>query len=495
MPEIAPSLRSLLGATMVLFVVGMYVVGWMARGRVRTAEDFLVAGRRLPFSLAWMTILATWFGAGTLLAAADEVSREGLRGAALDPLGAGACLVFAGLFVAAPLWRMQLLTVPDFFHRRFGPVAELIASSILVPSYFGWIAAQFVALAGVLDLFFGIDPAMGLIFVAVVGTGYTLLGGMWSVTLTDAVQVVLLLAGLVVLLVAVLLDLGHGSAAEGLSRIARESPAESLVVIPTEDVRALLGWLGVFVVGALGNVPGQDLLQRVFASRSEATARNACLIAGVLYLLFGAIPLALALSGRLLFPGDAETAILPTLAHAFLSPALAVTFVVSLLAAILSTIDSALLSPASVLARNVVAWRRTGDRPEVSIGTTRWAIAAVAVSSLCLAYAGESAYSLLEEAYALTLVGLFVPLVFGLWFTPRGEGAAIAAMLAGTVVWSMALVMDTLTALPDWERLPGIGIVPAPLVATAASAIAYFVWRSNPRPAGDESPATPPVGR
>lgn len=177
MPEIDPSLRWLLGTTMVLFVVVMYAVGWWANSRVSDAADFIVAGRRLPLSLAWMTLLATWFGAGTLLAAADEVRREGLRGAALDPLGAGACLIFAGLFVAAPLWRMGLLTVPDFFRRRFGSVAELVASLILVPSYFGWIAAQFAALAGVLELFFGIDPAVGLALVAVVGTGYTLMGG------------------------------------------------------------------------------------------------------------------------------------------------------------------------------------------------------------------------------------------------------------------------------------------------------------------------------
>lgn len=308
---------------------------------------------------------------------------------------------------------------------------------------------------------------------------------MWSVTLTDAVQVVMLLAGLVVLVVSVLVGLGDGSLTAGLGRIAAETPAEKLIVVPHADAAALLGWLGVFAIGALGNVPGQDLLQRVFASKSELTARNACLIAGFAYLAFGTIPLTLALAGDILFPTDHDTAILPVLAHAFLSPPLAVIFVVSILAAITSTIDSAILSPASVLAQNVFRWRLhdptpsgdTESRSEASVSTTRWAILLVASCSLALAYSGESAYALLEEAYALTLVGLFVPLVFGLYEEVPRPAAAIGSMSVGTLVWSIAFAMDSFDGLPEWEAIPWIGIVPASLVATLAGVLAYLAGR------------------
>ncbi len=174
--NVDPSLKWLLAIALVIYLIVMYVIGWLAQRKIQTSEDFLVAGRKLPLSLAWMTLLATWFGAGTLLAAADEVRNEGLRAAALDPFGAGFCLLFTAAFVAGPMWRMQLLTVPDLFRRKFGARAELLAALVLVPSYFGWIAAQFTALAGVLELFFGIPMTWGLPIVAVVGTGYTLLG-------------------------------------------------------------------------------------------------------------------------------------------------------------------------------------------------------------------------------------------------------------------------------------------------------------------------------
>lgn len=469
--EIDPSLQWLLAATMILYVVAMYAIGYFAQRRIQGTEDFLVAGRRLPLSLAWMTLLATWFGAGTLLAAADEVRREGLQAAALDPFGAGVCLLLAGLFFAGPLWRMKLLTVPDFFRRKFGATAEIIASCIMVPSYFGWIAAQFVALAGVLDLFFGIDPALGLTLVAIIGTGYTLMGGMWSVTLTDAVQITLVLLGLLVLAFVTLSELGDGHFGEGLVRLRTETEPSMLQPIPTETLAALLGWIGVFVTGALGNLPGQDLMQRVFAAKSANTARWACIIAGVVYLTFGMIPLILALAGNLLFPDSVTSEILPALAHAFLHPVVAVIFVVALLSAVLSTIDSAILSPASVLAENLLS-KFTGHN---KLALNRLSVLAVALCSLGLAYAGTSAYELLEAAYVLTLVGLFIPLTLGLYSNPKSGRSAVAAMIVGTATWGLHYLfgwehfLAPLATIGDWE-------IPLSVAATFCSLAAYFFF-------------------
>ncbi|MDA1053403.1 MAG: sodium:solute symporter family protein [Planctomycetota bacterium] len=469
--EISTGLRWLLGGTLVVYLLVMYVIGWIAQRRVKDTEDFLVAGRSLPLSLAWLTILATWFGAGTLLTAADEVRSEGLQAAALDPLGAGCCLLFAGLFVAGPMWRMGLLTVADFFRIKFGPTAELISSLILVPSYFGWIAAQFVALAGILELFFGIDPTFGLVLVAVVGTGYTLMGGMWSVTLTDAVQMILVMTGLIVLTVTVLWQLGDGSMTHALHRIDTETSADKLTIVPTAELAAFVGWVGVFLTGALGNVPGQDLMQRIFAARSDRVATQACLIAGGMYLAFGTLPLLLALSAGLLLPESTEQAILPALAHAFLTPTLAVIFLLAVLSAILSTIDSAILSPASVLAQNVMSRWGEGD----VLKRSRYAVVVVASLSLLVAYCGEDAYSLLEEAYLLTMVGLFVPLMLGLYSSPTKPAAGIASMCAGTAVWAIHFAAGWdlfLEAVPLVARLQ----IPVSLAALAVSLIAYLAF-------------------
>jgi len=436
------SLSTILAITVVAYAALMLAIGWWARGQVETNEDFLVAGRKLPLILAAPTLLATWFGAGTLLTATDEVRAGGLRMAALEPFGAGLCLILAGLLLAPKLWRMRLLTLGDFYKRRFGLRAERWSAVLMVPSYFGWIAAQYVALAGMLEISFGLPISIGLVLVAVLGVAYTLLGGMWSVTATDAVQILLVILGLFALAWAVLAELGGPLL--GLTRIWTALPLEKRVVIPHEDAAALVGWLGILAIGALGNLPGQELAQRMFAARSERTAVWACHLAGIGYLSVGLIPLGIGLAADLLAPGAPEQSTLTTLAQLFLSPGMAVIFILVLMSAVLSTIDSAILSPASVLAQNLVwpAWHaRLEARGWTQLRVNRACVALVGGGALITAYLGENAYSLLEDAYALGMVSLLVPLLLGLHSERGGERAALLSMALGTGTWVLHLAV------------------------------------------------------
>jgi len=327
-----------------------------------------------------------------------------------------------------------------------------------------------------LELFFGIDPRLGLLLVAAVGTGYTLMGGMWSVTLTDAVQITLVLLGLIVLGVTVLVQLGAGDAAAGVARLVDETPGEMQTIVPVASLAVFVQWLAVFAAGALGNLPGQDLMQRVFAARSDVVARRACYVAGGAYLLFGLIPLGMGLAANLLLPDSLDEAILPALAHGFLSPPVAVIFVLALMSAVLSTIDSAILSPASVLSQNLLArWSRTSP-----LALNRWAVLLIAACSLALAYAGQDAYSLLEDAYEISLVSLFVPMMFGLYTTPANRHAASASMVTGTGLWLLHYVTgweSFLQPLPPFHSLE----LPVSLTATLLGLVAYLIaeppWR------------------
>lgn len=476
--NLSVELTWILAATIVAYVACMYGLALAVRKRIHNTEDFIVAGRRLPLSLAWATLLATWFGAGTILAVTEEVSREGMRVAGLDPIGAGFCLLLAGLFFAKPLWKMGLLTLSDFFRRRFGPTAEIVSASIMVPTYFGWVAAQFVALSGLLELFFGIDLEVGILLVAMVAMGYTLLGGMWSVTLTDAFQITLVLVGLVILTVTVLGRLGDGGVFAGLLRLKQETPPAMLQLIPTDSARELLGWIGIFCVGALGNIPGQDLMQRVFAAKSAVVARRACYVAGFAYLSFGLLPIVLGLAARILVPQDLDRGILPALASLFLSPVTLVIFTVALISAVLSTIDSAILSPASVLSQNI--FERFNRGRIHSLTLNRIAIVIVTAGSVAVAYLGESAYALLEDAYELPLVSLFVPLALGLKSKYAGERSAITAMLVGAGLWMIHYAADWEYFLEPWTSRWQLTL-PVSLTVTLISLVAYGLASSGRR--------------
>ncbi|HET6584827.1 MAG TPA: sodium:solute symporter family protein [Nannocystaceae bacterium] len=477
---VSGELAHLLGITVVGYAVLMIALSWWTRGRIKDHEDFLVAGRRLPLHLAWATIVATWFGAGAMLTATDTVRAHGLRGAALDPIGAGVCLFLAGWLLARPLWEMKLLTLPDFYGRRFGTATERLSAVLMIPTYFGWIAAQFVALAHLLELVFGLDPALGILVVALVGMAYTLIGGMWSVTLTDAAQIAVVAVGLVLLSGAVLVELGGGSLGGGIERLVDETAPERLVLVPHEDATVFVAWLGVVAVGALGNLPGQDLTQRIFASRSAKTAVWACHIAGIVYFGLGVFTLTMGLAADVLVgPAEAGKATMPLLASLFLSPWAAVLFVLAVMSAVLSTIDSAILSPASVLAQNLLAPRwPTIDKLKLN----RWSVAIVTAASIVTAYLGESAYSLLESAYELGLVSLLVPLVLGLRTMSSsrpsgrefgGEAAAIASMLVGTALWMLHFALgwqSFLAPLVDPLGLP----LPVAFTSAAVGLLVYI---------------------
>lgn len=458
---------TILGVTVIAYTVLMLALGWWTRGKIHDHEDFMVAGRRLPLHLAWATIVATWFGAGAMLTSTDTVRAQGLVGAALDPIGAGLCLFLAGWLLARPLWEMRLLTLPDYYGRRFGTRCERLSAALMIPTYFGWIAAQFVALAHLIELVFGLDPNWGIVVVAGVGMTYTLLGGMWSVTLTDAAQIAVVAIGLLALTVAVLGDLGGGSTLAGLRHLSEQVPDERLVVIPTDTLEKFVTWFGIVAVGALGNLPGQDLTQRIFASNSARTAVWACHIAGIVYFGLGACTLLLGLSAELVAPGAAAKSTMAMLAGLFLSPWAAALFVLAVMSAVLSTIDSAILSPSSVLAQNLLSPRW----PQLDkLALNRWCVVGITAVSIATAYLGESAYSLLESAYELGLVSLLVPLVMGIRTQVGGERAALASMVVGTASWAVHAAVGWSTFLS-----PVIDPLGLPLPMAPASALLALV--------------------
>jgi Na+/proline symporter len=181
-----------------------------------------------------------------MFAAAEAARDEGLLGVVLDPLACAGTLVLAGIFFARPLWKMKLYTMADFYRAKYGTAAEVVAACIQVPAYFSWIALQYTALARILELYFGLPLATGIVVVAAITLVYTLIGGMWSVTLTDTVQILVALVGLVVLIAATLSDarLGDGGPLRGLAVVSAGVHAQGMVTLARAMGHESLAWFG-----------------------------------------------------------------------------------------------------------------------------------------------------------------------------------------------------------------------------------------------------------
>ena len=428
---------TLILTTYLLIILGVSIY---ASKKIKNKEDFIVAGRRLPLWMAWATLYATWFGAATILGAAGTAREEGVIGTIVDPFGAGTALIVAGLFFARKLWDMKLLTMGDFYARVYGPKAELMASFVLVPGYFGWIGAQFVGLGELQEHFFHIPHVWAILVSASVILFYTLAGGMWSVTLTDALQLVILLIGLVILSVTVFGKLGEGSVFEGVQVLFEKTEPAFLTLLPDFTVVATLAWVATFSSGCFGCIPGQDLMQRVFAAKDSITAQRACILAGVLYISLGLLPVGMGLASRILVPEGGEIAILGILAEQFLSPAMTIVFVISLISMIISTATSAVLAPATILGHNLMG--RLTIFKSRGLLSERLAVAIMVVGGVIFAFSGETILGLLEMSLSIILVGLFVPLLMGLYGKPKNELSGVLSILFGAVFWLLRELME-----------------------------------------------------
>lgn len=452
---------------LVLWAVGAYLlalllVGAFASTRIRTPTDFVVAGRRLGLGLCTFTLFATWFGGGTLIGAAGAAYAGGLNAVVADPFGSALCLLLAGAFYVRLLRRLRLLTVPDFFRRRFGRPAEVVAALLLLPAYIGWVGSQLLAVGTVLSAMAGLPFVASVLIAAGVVLAYTVLGGMWGVTLTDFIQSLILIAAVAILLPVVV------GAAGGAGAVLDRLPEGHTRFLPAGGLLEWLFFVQAWLIIGVGNLPGQDLLQRALSSKSERVAQWSAYLGGALYLAVGLIPVALGIVGVVLLPGlDNPEQIVPRLAMEYLPPAGLALFLGALFSALMSSADSGLLAPASVFGQNIIRnLARDLDEKEILVAV-RIGIVIFCGLALAVALAFGSVYTLMVESWTVLMVGLFGPLTLGMYWKRTNGPGAVAGMLAGVVSWLglVALGLDLPNAL--LAAPVSLGAVVAVSLATA----------------------------
>ena len=474
-----------MSTTFVLVVAGAYVLGLLVLGlfastRVRDATDFVVAGRRLGLGLCTFTLFATWFGGGTLIGAAGAAYSGGLNAVAADPFGAALCLLLAGAFYVRLLRRLRLLTVPDFFRRRFGEAAEVLSAVSLFPAYVGWVGSQLLAVGTVLSAMAGLPFLTSVLVATGIVLAYTVLGGMWAVAFTDFFQAIVLIAAISFLLPLVVSDAG------GVAVVLERLPEAKLRFLPTGGLLEWCLFVQAWLIIGIGNLPGQDLMQRALASKDERVAQWGAYFGGALYLFVGLIPVSLGLVGTLLLPGLANPEeIVPRLALEYLPPAGLALFLAALFSALMSSADSGLLAPASVFGQNVLPhlWPASVRRAQSVLRATRLAVVVFCGLALAVALAFGSVYTLMVESWTAMMVALFGPLTLGMYWKRTNAPGAVAGMASGLAVWLGLVILS--------PHLPTE--LPNALIATAASILAVLVVstataRSHPpRPLTDDA--------
>jgi len=359
---------------------------------------------------------------------------------------------------------MNLLTLGDFFKVRYGKKIELVASAFLALPYVGYIAAQLVAMGLILNVVTGMVLWQGVVVSAFVVTLYTYVGGMWAISITDFIQSIIIILGLLVLTIVLADKVG------GVGVVIEAMPEENFRFLPQLDFKEVTSYIAAWCVLGLGSIPSQDVFQRAMSSGSARTAVWSSYIGAILYLTIAMLPLFISLCIKHLYPqelaGDTQLA-LPNMVLRHTPLTIQILFFGSLLSAIMSTTSSAILAPAAIFSENLVKplfGHKFSDKQFLVL--TKGAVLLFSIIATVMACMRSNIYELVGESSVLSLVSLFVPMCLGIYWKKASAAGALLSMVLGLITWIIFEVFKT-----DWP-----GLVPATIVSAIGMIIGSLIW-------------------
>jgi SSS family transporter len=425
---------------MLLFFVVLYLcitipVSIIAAQRSNTSREYVLAGRHLPFTIVLATAFATWFGSDSVMGAGAAMAEGGFMNVITDPFGAGLCLILVGLFFVPKLYHLNHLTIGDYFADRYNKTVAMALSLAIILTYFGWTAAQFVAIGIVLNLLAGIPVIWGMAIAALVTVIYTYIGGMWSVSLNDTIQMGMIIVGMVAATIELIWKFGFHD-------VIAATPPDFFHLTPGFDgsTKDWLAYFAAWITIGLGSIPQQDVYQRTMSAKTLAISKWASVGGGLMYFVIVMMPLFFGLVARTLHPellaeGADPQMLIPTLFISNVSFVTQVLFLGALIAAVKSTASAAILAPATLFAENVVKPFFGHMTDHARLRLIRYSIVVMALIALAIAIQKGNIFDIVASSYSITLVSAFVPLVAGLYVRKANSLGALLAMIFGALTW------------------------------------------------------------
>ena len=428
-------------ASIIIYVLLQLLIGvWVSR-QITSQEDFIVAGRSLGLGLATLTIFSTWFGAESIVGAAGAVYEHGLGASGPDPFGYSVALILMGLFFAKALWNGGFLTLGDLFRREFGPGVERLGVLLILPGPVIWGGAQIRAFGKVVSAVTTLDVNMAITLAAIAVIGYTMLGGLYASALTDFIQGIVMILGLGLLLVCILWTV------EPQQLQVEPERLQLFNVGSGTTLEAFESW----AVPIFSTFVAVELISRILATKDAKIAQNASILGGSLYLLIGLIPVTMGLLAPkvLSTPLQDPEQVVPALAEQFLifpdfifPNIIYIMLMGAIISAILSTVDSVLLSGASIMSNNFLVHAFKIKDDELQMKCTRISVVILGVIAYLCGLFADRIKELVEIAASFGSAGLVPVVIFGLFSKFGGARSASAALIVGLTGWFCGLIFE-----------------------------------------------------
>lgn len=448
------------------FIMLTLVVGIISGKLVKqSGRRLIVAGKSLPLVMVGTMLAAQAVDGNSSLGNVALVFEFGFWAGAVVPIGLGICLLITAAFYAKPLNKMMMITLPDFYFRRYGNGAEGISGVLMIISFTVLVAGNLAASGFILETVFGINYFWGILISALVVVAYTVAGGLFASAYTNLFQVYLAIGAFWV----GFLFFAGGFADAPWDVIYNNAPPEYLDLSGLYDIGngALINWGAILALG-LGDIIALDFMERVFAARNPKVAQRGALMGGALT-LFTVVPTSmLGIVALYYLPvGTSPDLALPLLSTEYLPFAIGAAILMGVIGASMSTASGGLLAISSVVSRNLVnriVRRRWLGKPGTSdrslLNMTRMAIIPMVIAGTSLGYFLPNPGVYLVLAFDIMFAGAFAPLTLGLFWKKSNMPAAIASLLVGSF-----LRLSFFFTMP--EDLAGLDTMIPPVVSFA----------------------------
>jgi len=413
----------------IVYCLAMIGIGLAARKRVRSQDSFFVAQRQIGLVFLIGSIVATAVGGSVTVGMAGRGYGQGLTGAWWLLVGSIG-LVLLGFFLARKVRRSTLYTLPELVEKQYDRRMGLAASILIVIAWTGVVAGQIVAAGKVLSALGIASSALWMVIFTVVFVTYTVVGGQFSVIRTDLFQAIIIYLGIFIALALLLPQVG------GLGELRSSLPQDyfSFPLSPGFGWKSLLTFL--ILVGAT-YIVGPDMYSRLFCAKDETTAQKATFFSALAFIPLAFAIVLVGMCARVLYPqlSDPEQAFTQVISGV-LQPWLGGVVLAALVAALMSSADTCLLSQSVILTQNIIKRFQPSLSEKNAILLTRFNIIILGLLALGLAMTLNGVISSLLFAYTVFTCGLVVPVIAGFYkdklkVTPRG---ALVALIGGGLI-------------------------------------------------------------
>jgi len=427
-------------AIIALYLVAIFGVGIYCNKFNNNVDDYLLAGRRLGVGLTTFTLVATYFGGGYVIGVGGEAYNTGLS-AYWSPI-AGALGILAVCLILNKMEGMNVYTVTEIMESRYNsPLLRLLTTILSLLALIGILAGQVTSAGSVLASLGVGSTTVCAIIVAAFFIGFTAFGGLWAVTVTDFIQIIIAGVGLIAATIFVVAKGGGWSVISG--QIQATGVADNYFSLLKDVEPSYVLWLilPMFIYTLIG----QDVYQRLFAAKDTKTARTSAVLACIILLVICFFPVVLGMAGRGLFPDlTVPSLVVPTIIRAMLPPAFAGLTLAAIVAAVVSTADSILTAATSHVVNDLyvqfVQKKENADSPEAQkalLNVSRIVTVIIGAVSVVIALAIPSVLTVLNSSYTLFTAGVFSPVVAGLMWKKATKAGAFAGLISGLVFVAM----------------------------------------------------------